>query len=108
MPKKKAQDLKHFTFQLKVWLYSGQAAWHFVTLPEVESNLLREVYAHEHRGWGSLPVSAQIGQTRWQTSIFFDQKRKGYLLPIKAMVRKKEKIGVDDVVSLHLEIELKS
>ena len=54
------------------------------------------------RGFGSLRVTAQIGETRWQTSVF-PQKGGGWLLLVKAAVRKAEGIGEGDEVELTLE-----
>jgi hypothetical protein len=45
-----------------------------------------------------------IGQTVWKTSIFPDSKSGSYLLPLKAEVRKKEKIGVGDTLTFSIEI----
>ena len=58
------------------------------------------------RGWGSLPVTVTIGKTSWKTSIFPDAKAGAYLLPLKADVRKKEKILASDTVSFSLEIRV--
>lgn len=55
---------------------------------------------------GSLPVIATIGSTSWKTSIFPDKKSSGYLLPVKAEVRKKEGIAADDKITLLLEIRV--
>lgn len=93
--------------RVKVWLYPGEnAAWHFVTLPKKQSDIIRGRFANLKRGWGSLPVSATIGATQWNTSIFPDTKSGAYLLPLKAEVRKKEKIEAGDTVSLALEVRL--
>jgi hypothetical protein len=50
-------------------------------------------------------VSARIGATRWQTSIFPDKASSSFLLPLKVEVRKKEQVGEGDVVSIHLELD---
>ena len=95
-----------FHLQAKVWLYSGQAAWHFVTLPQKESELIKELFASAKRGWGSLPVIVTIGQTQWKTSIFPDKKAGAYLLPLKADVRKKENLSAGDTIRFTVEIRI--
>ncbi len=93
-----------FSIQSKVWLYPGEAAWHFISVPKETSNILRERFEDIARGWGSLRVEATIGQTSWKTSIFPDKKAGMYMLPLKADVRKKEGISVGDTVQLTLEV----
>ena len=48
-------------------------------------------------------MTASIGESRWQTSVF-PQKGEGWLLPVKATVRRAEGIGEGDVVELGLEV----
>jgi hypothetical protein len=89
----------------KIWLYPGEsAAWHFVTLPKKEGVQIKEMYAPLRRGFGSLPVSVTIGKTTWDTSIFPDSRSGSYLLPLKAAVRKKEELLVDDSITFTLTI----
>lgn len=98
-------DPRRYTFKLRVWIYPGEAAWHFVTLPQKESEMIREVFSEVKRGWGSLPVKVTVGETTWNTSIFPDRKRGAYLMPLKAEVRKKESIHDQDEILLQLEIK---
>jgi hypothetical protein len=95
-----------FKISAKVWLYPGMAAWHFVTLPKKESDKITAVFGGLKKGWGSLPVNVTIGNTTWKTSIFPDKKAGAYLLPLKAVIRKKEKITNDQTVTFLLEIQI--
>ena len=54
-------------------------------------------------GFGSLKVRATIGDTPFQTSLF-PSKELGWLLPVKASVRKAEAIAEGDAVSVTLEV----
>lgn len=93
------------TFTEKVWLYPEMAGkWHFISLPKIDSAKIKETFGPRVRGWGSIRVEAQIGKTKWKTSIFPDNKEGGYILPIKASVRKFESIGVGDIVKIKLMI----
>lgn len=100
-------DGHQFTLEAKVWLYPGEtAAWHFVTLPQKESELIKELFAPAKRGFGSLPVLVTVGKTQWKTSIFPDKKAGAYLLPLKAEVRKKENLSAGDVMRFTVEIRI--
>ena len=92
-----------YVFRGKVWLYPSEvASWHFVTIPKAVSSKIKEKYSGLSKGWGSLPVTACIGKTTWTTSIFPDSKSGTYILPLKASVRKREGIFVDDTVKATL------
>ena len=89
-----------YKFSAPVWKYSGQAGWHFVSLPRELSKEIRETFKEEEEGWGRLKATARIGHTEWQTAIWYDTKAATYLLPLKGDVRKKEKINTNDVVEV--------
>ena len=96
---------KVYQLKAQVWLYPGKAAWYFLTVdPEVAKDI-DYFFSLQKRGWGSLPVKVTIGATSWKTSIFPDKKTSSYLLPLKAVVRKKEDIEKGDIVEFSLEIE---
>ena len=88
-----------------MWLYPGDAPWHFVSIPKNTKEKIDFFFGHFKRGWGSLPVLATIGKTGWKTSIFPDKKSDSYLLPLKAEVRKKEAIKAGDAINFSLKIE---
>ncbi len=89
-----------------MWLYPGKEAnWHFVTLPKKQSKIIQDRFSDFYRGWGSLPVLVTIGKTTWKTSIFPDKKAGAFLLPLKAEVRKKEKVTIGKSVGLQIEIQ---
>lgn len=94
------------TFKTEVWLWPGEmSAWHFASVPKKISEKIRKSRAGmKRRGWGSVPVTATIGETKWETSIFPDKKAGTYLLPLKASVRKKEGIFDKGTISLSLLI----
>ena len=95
---------KTYSLSAEVWLYSGMAAWHFLTLPTETAQEIDHIFHLSKRGWGSLRVTVTIGRTSWQTSIFPDKKSNSYLLPLKAEVRKKESIKAGDKIDFRLEI----
>ena len=88
-----------------LWIWKGEAAgrWHFITVPEEQSG---EIKAHAlglPRGFGSVRVEARIGEVAWRTSVF-PLNSGGYLLPVKAEVRKKADIAAGDEVTVRLEL----
>jgi hypothetical protein len=90
----------------EVWLYSGDAAWHFASVPKKTSDIMRDRFGALSQGWGLLPVMATIGATQWKTSVFPDKKAGAYLLPIKAKVRTAEHIAAGNTVTLELRVLL--
>lgn len=80
------------TFLAEVWRYKGDSPWHFVTVPRELSAQLKAESAGSRKPFGSVRVTARIGRTRWQTSLFPDGRLDAYLLPLKADVRRREQI----------------
>jgi hypothetical protein len=94
-----------YSIKTKVWIYPGDAAWHFVNIPTDITEEINFLHSEKKRGFGSLPVEVTIGETTWKTSIFPDKKTNSYLLPIKAIVRKKEDIDAGDVIEISVKIK---
>ena len=65
--------------------------------------LARRLELGKRRGFGSVKVTAQIGGSRWQTSLF-PQKTGGWFLPIKKPVRLAEGLDFGDAVEGELEL----
>lgn len=96
-----------YEFSAKVWHYlanAGMGGWYIVCLPQELANEIRENLKFLEEGWGRMKATAKIGNTEWETAIWFDTKHKTYLLPIKAEVRKKEKIEIDKNVDITIWI----
>jgi hypothetical protein len=87
---------------------SGTGAWHFVTIKGAAGAALSETALMRRlegmgRGFGALKVTARSGDTRWQTSVF-PSREEGWMLPIKAAVRKAEELFEGQEVELALEL----
>ena len=94
------------TVTAPIWLWSeGKARWHFLTIPAEEALEIRMESAASgiRRGFGSVRVAATINGVTWRTSIF-PQKTGGYILPIKADVRRKAGVGEGDEVQMTLDL----
>jgi len=97
--------MPEYSFTSKVVVYSGTSSWRFLGLPEKEASEIKAKFGKQAKGWGSLPVRVTVGQTTWKTSIFPDSRSGTYLLPLKAEVRKKERIA--DTATVRFKLELK-
>jgi len=95
---------KTYTVTARVWLYPGDAPWHFVSIPPDISEDIDFYFAHVKRGFGSLRVNVTIGATTWQTSIFPDKSQGTYMLPLKAKARKLESIHEGNTITLTVEV----
>ncbi|MEV0807478.1 DUF1905 domain-containing protein [Micromonospora sp. NPDC050200] len=91
-------------FSGDVWFWKGPAPWHFVTVPEEDCSELTATSVSVSYGWGMIPVTAQIGETRWTTSLFPKDGR--YVVPVKAGVREAEGLKVGDVVKVRLVVDV--
>ena len=87
---------------------AAPAAWHFITIDGAAGEALSATALMRRmeglsRGFGSLKVAATIGATTFTTSVF-PSKETGWLLPIKAAVRKAERLIDGEAVTLVLEV----
>ncbi|WP_309622078.1 DUF1905 domain-containing protein [Novosphingobium sp.] len=87
---------------------AAPAAWHFITIDGAAGEalsataLMRRMEGMSH-GFGSIKVAARIGDSVFKTSVF-PSNELGWLLPVKASVRKAEGVSEGDVVAVVLEV----
>ncbi len=81
-----------YEFTAEPWQHNAPGGWYFISLPAAMAKEIRDHFKQEEAGWGRLKATASIGNTEWKTAIWFDTKRKTYLLPLKADIRKKERL----------------
>jgi len=93
-----------YEFTAPLWRHDGEAAWYFVTLPFDVADDIEERHGRTAGGFGSVRVRVRVGATEWATSVFPDTKRKSYLLPVKAAVRKAEGLVDGTPVAVALEV----
>ena len=89
-------------FTGEIWFWRGPSPFHFVTVPEEESQDIEAISGEVTYGWGCIPVTARVGKTKFTTSLF--PKDGGYIVPIKAAVRKSEQLELGDTVKLQLSL----
>lgn len=83
-----------YGFTAKPWQYQGKASWYFISLPLNLAKEIRQNLKWQQQGWGRMKATAKIGNSLWDTAIWYDSKLKTYLLPLKSEIRIKEKISV--------------
>ncbi len=94
-----------YEFEAEIWLWPGEkAAWHFISLPQDLTAGIKTLRGPTTRGWGSVRVTATVGGSSWSTSIFPSAQSGAFLLPVKAAVRKAERIGAGDKVAVAVEL----
>lgn len=96
-------------FSGKVWVWqarSGEkpARWFFVSIEDEAAAEIRLASLGLTAGFGSLPVRARIGATAWRTSVFPQRETGGWLLPLKADVRKRE--GLEEGSEIEVAIDI--
>lgn len=92
------------TVDSSLTLWHGESAtWHFVSLPAEASVEIRAHSLVRRGGFGSVKVEATINGISWRTSVF-PQKSGGYLLPVKACVRRDAGIAAGDRLTVALEL----
>jgi Domain of unknown function (DUF1905) len=95
-----------------LWLWRGKAkdgsptktAWTFLTITGAVADAIRAAAPGRSAAWGSVYVTARIGETEWRTSVFPSKEAGGYLLPVKASVRKAEQLADGDAVIVRLTL----
>ncbi|MUP44684.1 DUF1905 domain-containing protein [Gramella sp. BOM4] len=93
-----------YEFSNRLWKYEGKGGWYFVCLPKEISEEIRNNLEWQEEGWGRMKVTAGLDQFSWETAIWFDTKRQTYLLPVKADIRTRAKLNVDQELEVAIWI----
>ena len=94
------------SFTSLLWIWKGSDAagrWYFLTVPEEQSAEIKAQAFSLPRGFGSVRVEARVGDVAWRTSVF-PLNAGGYLLPVKAEIRKRAKLAAGDEVTVELTL----
>ena len=90
-------------------LWDGSAAYHLVRIAGEPAEAITQHAALQRlefgtrRGFGSVKCWAQVGGTRWKTSVF-PSREVGWILLVGKKVRRAEDLAVGDPVNLSLEL----
>lgn len=96
------EPLARIQFETEIIEWRGPAPYLFAPIPDEHTGEIRFVSQIASYGWGVIPGEAEIGSTRFTTSLF--PRNGAYLLPIKVAVQKHAGIGLGDKVSVVLTI----
>ena len=91
-------------FSGELWFWRGPAPWHFVTVPDEEAAAIEVISPAVTYGWGMIPVTVRVGGSEWTTSLW--PKDGGYIVPLKAWVRRAEDLEVGDSVDVRLTVAI--
>lgn len=89
-------------FRGEIFYWRGPSPFHFVRVPDEESEELRALSSLVSYGWGVIPVRAEIGRSSWSTSLI--PKDGAYLVPIKTSIRDAEALGDSSEVQVSLVV----
>ena len=99
-----------FATTATLWLWTtdkAPASWHFMTIEGEVADAIRLAALMTYgkrRGFGSVKVTATIGETSWPTSLFPHKASGGWILPVKASVRKAQGLIAGDEVAVVLGV----
>ena len=91
-----------YQFNTKIWRHHTPGGWYFVSIPMDISKEIRQNLQWQEEGWGRMKATARIGETRWESAIWFDTKKNCYILPIKAEIRKKTTLELNHNIEMSL------
>jgi hypothetical protein len=96
------EPLADIAFTAPVIQWRGPAPYYFVAVPDEQVGEVRHAARLASYGWGCVPVEAVVGAITFRTSLF--PKDGGYLLPLRAAVRKESRIALGDIVAVRMLI----
>ncbi len=98
-------DYIDYDFKSKVAVMQGKRADYFyLALPSDISAHIRHFTSHIHRGFKSLKVIAQIGESAWESSIFPSTREPTFFLLLNKKIRTSEKLSEGDTANTSLKI----
>ena len=92
----------NFEFSGEVWYWRGPAPFHFITVPDHQSQDIKDISGFVTYGWGMIPAKVRIGRTEWTTALW--PKNGLYVVPIKDAVRNAETLELGDKVAVQLVV----
>ena len=90
-----------FEFDSEVIEWRGPAPFFFAKTPPEVTSEIEASSGHLSYGWGCIPVDVTIGGTTYYTALI--PREGSYLVPLKAAIRKAEKIELSDLISVRLK-----
>jgi hypothetical protein len=104
-------DPPTFEIEAELWRWTpeppAKASWHFVTITGEAADAIRALGFERRalggaRGFGSVRVRATVDGVPFETSAFPHASSAGYLIPVKAAVRKTAGVSEGETVTVAL------
>lgn len=104
--------MESITVTTPLWRWqsaTAPAAWYFLTIEGDAADAVRVAamtgqWVDGRRGFGSARVEARIGDSIWKTSVFPHRESGGWLLPVKAAIRRAERLVEDEAVTVTVSL----
>ena len=81
-----------------------KGSWHFLPITDGAAAEIRLQSLGLRGGFGSVPVLARIADVEWRTSLFPHSATGGYLLPLKADIRRRAGLAAGQEVTVVLQL----
>lgn len=98
-----------YTTTLRRW-QGGRSIYHLISITGEAAEAIamheriRRLELGSRRGFGSVKVSAKIGDTGWKSSVFPQNKSTEWILLISKKVMRAEDLAMDDELTVELEL----
>jgi len=92
------------TFQTRFGNTTAMAVGSLSLCPKNLSKEIRENHQWQEEGWGRMKAISIVKGFEWNTAIWFDKKLNTYLFPLKAEIRKKASLKIDDRIIVSISI----
>jgi hypothetical protein len=102
-------DRVRFTAPLRIWRGEGHGGYGYVVIGDASAEairaheLMRRLEFGKRRGFGSVKVTARIGESEWRSSVF-PQKTGGWVLLVKKAIQRAEDLAEGEPVTCELEL----
>ncbi len=100
-----------FTAPLQIWTNDAEnSSVGFVILPPAAAEavaaheLMRRLELGKRRGFGSVKVTARVGGSTWDTSVFPQKGRESWFMAVKVGVRRAEGLEEGNPVEIALAL----
>lgn len=104
--------MANFEIAGKLWRWemaTKNGVWIFLTVTgpvvdEIRVAAMAGPWLLKRAGFGSVKVQAELGESCWLTSLFPYRGGEGWILPVKAAVRRAERVGEGDEVRVTIRL----
>ncbi len=96
------KQLPDFVIKGEIFEWRGPAPFHFVRINPKDGSVIKAQARMLSYGWGVIPVHGLLGKSEFSTTLF--PKDGTYLVPIKDILFKSERLKLGDKVTINLNL----